>query len=111
MSNATLQFIWIIFRAAIRRSPGVAAGFWILWLILVCLELTFGPGPAWGATYAMSIPILVLLLIWTTRHVLVLGDRRVLSLWLLSLTVLVFSAAIIAAGMSATIGLRMLVQG
>ena len=59
----------------------------------------------------MSIPILVLLLIWTTRHVLVLGDRRVLSLCLLSLTVLVFSAAIIAAGMSATIGLRMLVQG
>ena len=111
MSNATLQFIWIIFGAAVRRSPGVAAGFWILWLILVCLELTFGPGPAWGPTYAMSIPILVLLLIWTTRQVLVLGDRRVLSLWLLSLTVLVFSAAIIAAGMSATIGLRMLVQG
>ena len=109
MPNLTLNVIWIILRDAARRSFGVAASFWVLWMVLVGMELTFGPSALVGATYALSIPILVLLLIWTTRHVLVLADRRVLSLCVLGLTVLTFSAVIIAAGMLATIGLKMVV--
>ena len=111
LSASVLQFIWVIVRDAAKRTGKVAAAFWVAWLVLVALELAVGASALLGVSYLTSIPLLVICTSWTSRHVLVLANQRVLSLCILGLTVLAFSAFIVAVGMLATTGLKALVQG
>ena len=93
-----------------RHNLTVATAFWALWLGLVSCEIAFGSSMLIGLAFSLSLPLLVGLLALTNMQIMLLVDlrRRVLSLSVLSLAVLLSASVITAVGIVATTSLKQL---
>ncbi|MBT6273870.1 MAG: hypothetical protein HOI95_07030 [Chromatiales bacterium] len=93
-----------------QRNLSVAAVFWTLWLVLVIGEIALGSSLAIGIIYWVSIPMLVGFMTVSSLRVLTLVDlqRRVMSVSVLGMTVLVSASLTMSVGIVATSSLKFL---
>ena len=86
----------------------VAALFWGAFLVLVAVETAVGSSTLLAFLFSLCIPALVGFLTWVNKDILWMIERRVLSVVVLGLTVLVSSSVIILVGLVAAVSLKTL---
>ncbi len=95
-----------------RQNLSVAAAFWGAYLALVMAEAALGANMVIGGLFFLSIPVLVAVLTWVNKGIVFNRARRkVGSVLVLGLSVLVVSTVIILVGLLAAANLKILMVG
>ena len=92
---------------SLQQTLSIAAMFWGVCLVLVALEATLGENLVSSGLFALSIPMLVMGLVWANRAMLRTKARAV-ALFALGVSVLVYSSVIVLVGLVAASKLKSL---